>query len=238
MKRPLIGITATYDDRRAGFHSFRQDYVRSVELGGGLPVVIAALREPQNASDFLDRLDGLVLSGGSDVDPALYGKAPHPKLGAVVRERDDFELALTRAALERDLPVLAICRGHQVLNVATGGTLIQDIPSVVERGGDHDARSERWERSHEVRVEPGSRLHRILGRDRVDVNSFHHQAIDTLGQGLVVSARSPADGIIEGVELPGRRFVLGVQWHPESFWNQADSFQGLFAALAEASTRS
>lgn len=237
MKPPLIGITAAYDDRRAGFHSFRQDYIRAVELGGGLPVVVAALREPGDAAGFLDRLDGLVLSGGSDVDPALYGEAPHPKLGKVVRERDDFELALTRAALEQDLPVLAICRGHQVLNVATGGTLIQHIPSVVERGGDHDARSERWERSHEVRVEPGSRLHRILGRDRVDVNSFHHQAIDTLGEGLVVSARSPADGIIEGVELEGRRFVIGVQWHPESFWNQPDSFHGLFAALAEASAR-
>jgi len=237
VSRPLIGITAAYDDRRAGFHSFRQDYIRAVELGGGLPVVVAPLRDPKGAARMLERLDGLVLSGGSDVDPALYGQAPHPKLGKVIRERDDFELALTRAALERDLPTLAICRGHQVLNVATGGTLVQDIPSIVERGGDHDARSERWERTHDVRIEPGSRLHRILGRDRVDVNSFHHQALDELGQGLVVSARSSVDGIIEGVELPGRRFVLGVQWHPESFWNQVESFQGLFAALAEASSQ-
>ena len=237
MSRPLIGITAAYDDRRAGFHSFRQDYVRAVELGGGLPVIVAPLRDPKDAPRFLERLDGLVLSGGSDVDPALYGQAPRPELGKVVRERDDFELALTRAALERDLPILAICRGQQVLNVATGGTLIQDIPSTVKRGGGHDARSERWERSHEVRIEPGSRLHRMLGRDRVDVNSFHHQAVDELGRGLVVSARSPVDGIIEGVELPGRRFVIGVQWHPESFWNQAESFQGLFTALAEASSQ-
>ncbi len=237
MSLPLIGVTAAYDDRRAGFHSFRQDYIRAVELGGGLPVVVAALRDPGDASRYLERLDGLVLSGGSDVDPALYGHAPHARLGKVVRERDEFELALTRAALDRDLPILAICRGHQVLNVATGGTLIQDIPSLVERGGDHDARSERWERSHEVRMVPGSRLQRILGRERIDVNSFHHQAIDELGRGLVVSARSPADGIVEGVELPARRFVVGVQWHPESFWNQPESFQALFAALAEASAR-
>jgi putative glutamine amidotransferase len=233
MSRPPIGITTGYDDRRAGIYVLRQDYVRSVEDGGGLPFVLAPGR-PEDAEALLDRVSALVLSGGSDVDPALFGERPHPKLGRVVRERDDFELALTREALRRDLPILAICRGHQVLNVATGGTLIQDIPSEVTGGVEHDPRRERWERAHLVDIVEGTRLREILGRGTVSVNSFHHQAIGKLGDGLVVSARSSGDDLIEGVEMPSRRFVVGVQWHPESFWNQADGFQPLFRALGAA----
>ncbi len=232
---PPIGITIGYDDRRTGVHVLRQDYVRSVEGGGGLPFILAPGR-PEDAPALLDRLAGLVLSGGADVDPALYGERPHPKLGRVVRERDDFEVALAREALRRDLPVLAICRGHQVLNVATGGTLIQDIPSEVTGGVEHDPRRERWERAHLVDIVEGTRLREILGRGTVSVNSFHHQAIATLGDGLVVSARSSGDQLVEGVEMPRRRFVLGVQWHPESFWNLPDGFQPLFKALGAAAT--
>jgi putative glutamine amidotransferase len=231
--QPPIGITIGYDDRRKGVHVLRQDYVRSVEDGGGLPVILAPGR-PEDASAHLDRLSGLVLSGGSDVDPALYGERPHAKLGRVVRERDDFELALAQEALRRDLPLLAICRGHQVLNVATGGTLIQDIPSEVTGGVEHDPRRERWERAHLVDIVEGTRLREILGRGTVSVNSFHHQAIQALGAGLVTSARSSGDQLIEGVEMPGRRFVIGVQWHPESFWNRPEGFQPLFRALGEA----
>jgi putative glutamine amidotransferase len=231
--RPAVGITTSYDDRRAGVYVLRQEYVRSVEDGGGLPFVLAPGR-PEDAPALLDRVSALVLSGGSDVDPSLFGQRPHPKLGRVVRERDDFELALTREALHRDLPILAICRGHQVLNVATGGTLIQDIPSEVTGGVEHDPRRERWERAHLVDIVEGTRLREILGRGTVSVNSFHHQAIGALGDGLVVSARSSGDGLIEAVEMPSRRFVLGVQWHPESFWNQPDGFQPLFRALSAA----
>ncbi len=235
--RPLVGITTSYDDRRQAVHSLRQEYVRAVDAAGGLPVVLAPLLDAAEAPALLARLDALVLSGGGDVDPALFGQAPHPKLGRVLRERDDFELALCRAALARDLPILAICRGHQVLNVATGGTLIQDIPSLVARGGDHDPRCERWERAHAVAVTPGSRLHAILGTERVDVNSFHHQAIDAVGAGLRVSARAPEDGIIEGVEMPGQRFVVGVQWHPESFWDRDPAQLALFRAVVQAAAR-
>ncbi len=235
--RPLVGLTVSYDDRRQGLHALRQEYVRALDSAGALPVLLAPLLSPTDVPALLDRLDGLVLSGGGDVDPALYGQPPHPRLGRVIRERDEFELQLCREALARDLPLLAICRGHQVLNVATGGTLIQDIPSLVARGGDHDPRCERWERAHAVSVEPGSRLHAILGTEQLDVNSFHHQAVETLGAGLQVSARAPEDGIIEGVELPGRRFVVGVQWHPESFWDRDPRQLALFRALAEASSR-
>jgi len=234
--RPAIGITIGYDDRREGLHTLRQDYVRSVEKAGGLPLILAP-GDPGDAAELLGRLDGLILSGGSDVDPALYGEEPHPRLGRVVRERDDFELALCREALARDRPLLAICRGHQVLNVATGGTLIQDIPSVVVRGGVHDHRRERWETAHEVKIVPGTRLREILGAERVSVNSFHHQAVAKLGRGLRVSALSAGDDLIEGIEAPQGRFVVGVQWHPESFWSRPENFHPLFAALVEAAAR-
>ena len=230
--RPVIGITLG-DGDRPGYHGMREDYVRSVERSDAIPLVLPASR-PEDASAVLDRLDGLVLSGGIDVDPALYGRAPHPKLGRVDRGRDDFELALTREALSRDLPILAICRGHQVLNVATGGTLVQDIPSELKGGVTHDAPGRRTRRSHAVEVVRASRLAEILGEGTHPVNSFHHQAIDELGEGLLVSARSPKDGLIEGVEMKGRSFVVGVQWHPESFWNEKASFQGLFDAHAAA----
>ena len=232
--RPAVGITIGPDERGTGLYSLRQDYVRSVEEGGGLPVVLAPGR-PEDAPALLDRVQGLLLSGGSDIDPSLYGAKPHTKLGRVVRERDEFELALCRAALERDLPILAICRGHQVLNVATGGTLVQDIPSELKEPLDHDPVSQRWERTHDVEILQRTRLRAILGTERVAVNSSHHQAVDSLGQGLTISALSREDQVIEGIEMAGRRFVVGVQWHPEAFWDRASDFLPLFRALAEAS---
>jgi len=227
---PVVGVTIAYDQRRAGVFSLRQDYVRSVERAGALPLVLAPVA-PSLIPEQLARVQGLVLTGGTDVDPALYGETPDPKLGDVIRERDEFELELTRQALARDLPLLAICRGCQVLNVATGGTLVQDIASHVEGAADHDPERERWETTHEVRLLPGTLLARLLETDRVAVNSFHHQAVKELGRGLVVSARSADDDVIEAIEAPGRRFTLGIQWHPEGFWNQAANFQVLFDAL-------
>ncbi len=233
MKRPAIGITIGYDEDRPDRHLLREDYVKAVVTAEGLPYVLAPVFH-RDIPALLDRLDGLVLTGGSDVDPVLYGEAPHPKLGSVFRERDDFEIALCREAVRRDLPTLAICRGHQVLNVATGGTLIQDLPSEPSGGSvDHDPDTERASRIHDVRILDGSRLRRLLGKERVGVNSFHHQAIRDLGQGLVATAWAP-DGVIEGVEDPSRRYLVGVQWHPESFWREAEGFAPLFRALVEA----
>jgi putative glutamine amidotransferase len=228
--RPVIGVTIAFDSERGERFTLRREYLRSIEAAGGVPLVLAPGR-PEDAPLLLDRVQSLLLTGGSDVDPAIYGAAPHPRLGGVFRDRDEFELALCREALERDLPILGICRGHQVLNVATGGTLIQHIPSDVSGGEVHDSEKERWERSHDVRILPGTRLRDVLGEDRVFVNSFHHQAVKDLGHGLRVSAVSGEDAVIEGIEGEASRFVLGVQWHPESFWNQPEGFGGLFQAL-------
>ena len=233
MRRPIIGVTAGPSAHSAEWFAVRDDYVRAVESAGALPMVLVP-GPLEHVTDLVDRLDALVLSGGSDVDPGHYGEAPHDSVDDVIPERDAFELALSRTALERDLPLLAICRGHQVLNVATGGTLIQDIPSQVQGALDHDPKKERWEPAHQVRILPGTRLREILGRDRVEVNSIHHQAIKTPGQGLVVTAYAVGDELIEGVEMPDRRFVVGVQWHPEAFWDQPRTFQPLFAALVAA----
>jgi putative glutamine amidotransferase len=228
--RPRVGVTIAFDQRRAGFFTLRREYLRSLEAAGAVALVLAPGR-PADAPRLLDAVQGLLLTGGSDVDPSLYGEAPHPRLGPLFRDRDDFELALCRVALDRDLPILGICRGHQVLNVATGGTLVQDIPSEVSGGEVHDSERERWQRSHLVRILPGTRLRELLGRDCVSVNSFHHQAVKTLGRGLRVSAVSSEGSVVEGIELETARFALGVQWHPEAFWDQADGFGGLFAGL-------
>ncbi len=232
MKRPIIGITLG-NGSQPGVQALRSDYLASVERAGALPVALPAL-PAQDAALLLERLDGLLLSGGDDIDPALYGQRKHSKLRDVDRRRDDFELALVHEALRRDRPILAICRGQQVLNVALGGTLLQDIPSELRVVADHDGSGDRTRRRHAVELLEHSKLRAILGRDALEVNSLHHQAVARPGDGLAVAARSPVDGVIEGLELPGSRFVVAVQWHPESFWNQPDSFQRLFDAHAEA----
>lgn len=234
--RPVIGLTLDDEHARPGMHVLRDDYVRSVQRAGALALVLP----PGPAGDapaLLDCVDGLLLTGGVDIDPELFGQAPHPKIRRVDRERDDLEIALVREALRRDLPILAICRGIQVLNVAAGGTLLQDLPSQLRGGERHDCPEPRTARVHRVAVESGTQLHRILREGHVPVNSFHHQAVDRVGKGCVVTARCEDDDVVEGLEMPGQSFVVGVQWHPESFWDSPDSFQGLFDAQADACRR-
>jgi putative glutamine amidotransferase len=229
---PLIGITAGNDPSQPDHYVLRWDYVRSVEFAGGVPVVLA----PSGAAlhpALLSRLDGLVLTGGLDVSPALYGEAPHPAVTKSSAERDEFEIKLIREALATDLPLLAICRGLQILNVALGGRLVQDLPSLVGTSVSHDDRGRpRIGLAHRVRIVAGTRLRTLLGEDDVPVNSFHHQAASALGRGLVATGFAP-DGVVEGVELPAARFVVGVQWHPEAFWREG-RFASLFRALVHA----
>jgi len=212
--RPVIGISCyveparfTVWDMKAALLPFA--YVDQVERAGGQPVILPPVGDPASA---LDRLDGLILAGGGDLNPAAYGEAPHETVTHVRDFRDDAELSMVRAALNRDLPFLGICRGLEVLNVALGGTLLQHIPDKVGTTVHSPAPGEYgW---HPVRVEPGTRVAEVTGIAEADVAHYHHQAIDRLGDGLVATAWAP-DGIIEAAELPGRSFVLGVQWHPE-----------------------
>ena len=234
--RPVIGLTLDDEHARPGMHVLRDDYVRSVQQAGALAVVLPP-GPPGDAPALLDRVDGLLLTGGVDIDPDLFGQPPHPKIRRVDRERDELELALVREALRRDLPILAICRGIQVLNVAGGGTLLQDLPSQLKGGGRHDCPEPRTARVHRVAVESDTQLHRILRESHVPVNSFHHQAVDEVGDGCVVTARCEDDGVVEGLEMPEQGFVVGVQWHPETFWDAQDSFQVLFDAQADACRR-
>jgi putative glutamine amidotransferase len=215
--RPVIGVTL--DAEPAGgwsklpWYALRQNYFSAVIAAGGLPVALP--HHPELADAYLDRLDGLLVTGGAfDVDPALWGGGPpHPKV-TLKPGRTDFELAAVRAALARDMPVLGICGGQQLLAVAFGGTLIQHIPDEVPGALAHEQPNPRTEPGHEVRVLDGTKLGDIVGATRLRVNSAHHQAVATAGDGAVVNAIAP-DGVIEGVEHPAYRFALGVQWHPE-----------------------
>jgi putative glutamine amidotransferase len=233
--RPPIAVTAGYArDAAAGFE-LHANYVRALEQAGGLPLIVAPGR-PADAATLLDHVRGLMLTGGSDVDPRLFGETCHPTVTRVIPERDAFEAALVLEALRRNLPLLAICRGLQLANVALGGTLYQDIADQLPGALEHRADTERWQTAHEVELVPGTRLRCILGKGALAVNSFHHQAVRQIGSGLVVAARSPVDGVIEGLEAPTHPFFVAVQWHPEDFYGRDGAFEPLFAALVNACT--
>ena len=223
MPKPVIGITSC---------TRVDDYVESVTRAGAEPLVLSTTEDPVAV---LDRVDGVLLTGGLDVDPALYGETPHPATEAAP-ERDRFELPLSKAAIERGVPMLAICRGVQVLNVAAGGTLVQDIPSAVRTDVSHSIALPKDTIAHDVQVTPGTRLADALGPgtplDACSVNSRHHQAVGTVAPEFIVSAVSP-DGVIEAIENPGAVFCVGVQWHPENFWRTGE-FDGLFGAFVAA----
>jgi gamma-glutamyl-gamma-aminobutyrate hydrolase PuuD len=212
--RPIVGITT--DLQTVIFGAWEEesalvpaDYVRAVSRAGGRPVLIPPSGE--GIEETLDLLDALVLSGGSDLDPATYGHDPHPETNGVVEERDRAELALLHGALERDMPLLAVCRGSQVLNVGLGGDLVQHLPDLV--GHDEHKHTPGEYADHDVTLEPGTRLEALLG-DHAPVKSHHHQGFGQLGQGLREAARAH-DGTLEALEDPERRFTLGVLWHPE-----------------------
>lgn len=222
---PLVGIT-TYQER-ASFGVWDTEcavlpaaYVRAVQRAGGRAALIPP--DPNGVEALVGVLDALVLTGGGDIEPGRYGAEAHPATDQVDRARDEGELALLRAALARDLPVLGICRGMQLINVACGGSLVQHVPELV--GNDEHKIEPGVFHRHEVECVEGSRLAALLG-PRVSVESHHHQAVDRLGEGILASARSD-DGLVEAIELPGRAFCLGVQWHPEE-GDDVDLLRGL-----------
>jgi len=210
-------------------------YPSAVLQAGAIPVILAPLPDSRDAP-ILERLDGLLLSGGPDIHPHAYGQEPDPQLGVTEQRLDGWELALTRRALTSGLPVLGVCRGLQVLNVAAGGTLHQHLPDVVGEAINHRQSAPGSEPTHTVEVEPGTRLAELLGTGTADVNSFHHQAIDRLGEGIRVSARAP-DSTIEAIDWvggPSAAFALGVQWHLESLIAGRPEQLALLTALVDA----
>jgi putative glutamine amidotransferase len=210
------------------------DYVESIRRAGA---AVAELTHADRPEEVVERVDGVLLTGGGDIDPALYGAEPHASFEPAEPGRDAFDLALVKAAVAANVPVLAICRGMQVLNVAFGGDLVQDIPTEVNGALHHDVREPRFAIAHEVWLSPTSTLFTLMKDDLEDgescpVNSRHHQAVRHLGAGLEVVGTAP-DGVIEAVERPGARFCLAVQWHPENFWRTGE-FRPLFEGFVEA----
>ena len=234
MSRPLIGITLDSEPpggySKLPWYALRENYCDAVARAGGLPVPLP--HEPGLASEYLERIDGLVITGGAfDVDPSLYGDDGRHATVTLKEGRTAAELALLRGALARGMPVLGICGGQQLLAVALGGTLIQHIPDTVPDALAHEQPNPRDEPGHEVAVMPGTLLHRIVGAERMAVNSSHHQAVRDPGPAAVVDAVAP-DGVIEGIEDPRRKFCLGVQWHPEFLIDPGDA--RIFSALVGA----
>jgi putative glutamine amidotransferase len=223
-RRPIIGLTLDAEPpggySKLPWYALRQNYFAAVAEAGGLPVALP--HEAPLAEAYLDAIDGLLVTGGAfDVDPALYGGGPAHETVVLKSGRTDFELAATRGALARDMPILGICGGEQLLAVALGGRLIQHIPDVVPGALPHEQPNPRTEPGHEVAIAEGTLLARIVGRPRMAVNSAHHQAVAAAGPASRVNATAP-DGVIEGIESTAHRFALGVQWHPEYAVDAAD----------------
>jgi len=247
-KLPLIGVTPdTHGGTRIETRSPREQvlyvydsYLAAIHDHGAAPVILPVTLDRRVLTDTVARLDGLLLIGGNfDVPPRMYGEEPIPQLGHVKPVRSAFEAELIEVALARDLPILGICGGMQTINVVLGGTLYQDIDAQRPGSRDHQQQIPKTRVSHRVRLDPGSRLHRIATGGRagraaaIGVNSTHHQAIKRLGRGLVASARA-ADGVVEAIESSRHDFVIGVQWHPELLYRRGRAHSQLFTALVRA----
>ena len=208
-------------------------YVTALESAGLIPLIVPPLSSASAAAAILDSVSGLVLTGGEDVDPARYGEKRHEKIRSINAARDATEIALIEEAKARGKPILAICRGIQILNVALGGTLVQDIPSQLDTKIAHDEDSPRNSRSHDISIEPGSLIAKAVGTEHCTVNSFHHQSVKRVADGMRVTARSP-DGVIEGLESTDDWWVIAVQWHPEEMTDSPEPWdRGLFKAFAQ-----
>ena len=243
MGRPVIGVAPqtlpAVPGERPPCWVMGRSYVEELRKVGGVPWVIPLLpHDPDTLQEIFDRLDGVFITGGADVDPICYGEPKSPLCGAVDPDRDAVEIALLKHALNRKLPILAVCRGIQILNVACGGTLYQDVAAQVPAALKHDyfptpANPSRKYLAHDITVKAGSRLGRILGDAVVPVNSMHHQAIKDLAPGLAPTAFAP-DGIIEGVEGTNGQYLIAVQWHPEELTETQPGMKRLFSTFIDA----
>lgn len=236
MTKPVIGITL--DSEPAGgyaaspWYAVRENYCDAVSASGGVPLLLP--HEPDQAERYLSMIDGLIITGGAfDIDPAKFGAAERHAEVTTKEKRTAFEWAVTKGAMDRDMPMLGICGGEQLLNVVLGGTLVQHIPDEVADALEHEQKNPKTEPGHAVAVTPDTLLHRIAGAAALSVNTTHHQSVKAPGKDMTVNAVAP-DGVIEGIECGRFRFCLGVQWHPEYGVDPAD--MKIFAALIDASS--
>lgn len=231
---PVIGITCGHEAKNGRDRYYVNTVnIRVVAEAGGVPVLIPNTFDEAKLATVLDMVDGLFLPGGVDVDPHLYGEEPVAGMGEFDPDWDAVDVTAARMALERNMPILGICRGMQVLNVAAGGTLYQDIPSQVPGALKHSQKGPRWAASHAVQLTKGSQLATIFDATELRINSYHHQAVKDVAPSLQATAVAP-DGIIEAIESPEHPFVVGVQWHPELMVVREPMYKALFAAFVEA----
>ncbi len=235
--KPVIGLTMSPEDRpKKPYCIVSRHYVQSIVMAGALPILLPVCGDAAMADEYIHRIDGLLLTGGGDISPLLYGENPIKELDCFSLERDEFEIRLFKRALEKDIPVLGICRGLQVMNVALGGTLYQDVFSQIDNALGHFPKELPVdELYHSVQIERHSHLHRIFGQDEIHVNSHHHQSVKETATDFKVTALS-SDGIIEGIEHTRKDFAVAVQWHPEDLTQRYPDFCKLFKALVDAST--
>ncbi len=240
-QRPIIGLT-TYrkiaQDSGVPIFGLMRSYVQAVAQAGGIPLLIPLGIGDEDLRTVLQRVDGLVLPGGGDIDPQAYQGQNHENIRGVDKDRDRVEINLAREAVQSEKPFLAICRGHQVLNVALGGTMWEDLATQMPGSIRHDYYGDgaRTDRPHSVHVREASRLAEIVASAEILVNSLHHQGLRELAPELTASAAAP-DGLVEGVEIPGHPFAIGVQWHPENLVGIDPAMHRLFVSLVEASTK-
>ncbi len=232
-ERPVIGLTPSHTEKDTDQYFLYRSYERSIWEAGGLPVILPYTTDEAAVNQMLALVDGIMVTGGPDVDPVYFGEEPLPEMGAMDPLRDAFEVLLAKVALQADIPLLGICRGIQLLNIATGGCIYQDIKSQISGSLKHRQEAGPQYPSHWVTLQAGSRLATRLGRTDLRVNSFHHQAVMDLGKGFHATAESE-DGVIEALEGSEHRFVLGLQWHPERMWGLDRVYLVPFEMLVEA----
>ncbi|QTL99503.1 gamma-glutamyl-gamma-aminobutyrate hydrolase family protein [Iocasia frigidifontis] len=232
MSSPLIGIIPS---RQNNFQEYRlnKNYLAAVVAAGGLPVILGIENSDSLIKKYINRIDGLLLTGGLDLDPLLYGESPVPALRRNDPERDNFELQLCRKAYKNRLPILGICKGCQLINVAFGGTLYQDLITQRDRVIKHEQSAPRWYPTHRIKINKETALYQLISLDEITVNSLHHQAVKDIADNFVIAARAE-DGVVEAIETKGDGFVLGVQWHPEAIWQQSKAAAVLFDGFIQA----
>jgi len=232
-RKPLIGLT-TYQREKGAYSVVVTEYIESIFAAGGIPVNIPMVENEEDYDSYIEVLDGILFTGGIDVNPYCYGEEPLRQINGISTAKDKYELGLFKKAYEKNMPIFGICRGSQLINVALGGKLYQDINTQIpESFGHYPTDTPENELYHSVQITEDSRLKEILGEDRLMVNSFHHQAIKVLGSNLSVGARSK-DQIIESIESTEERFLLGVQWHPECLTKRYPLFLKLFCSFTQA----